>query len=51
MKKTELFESVGVEELKRGYSTENEIYTCLLCGASYVKGIIYSEQGVLYEAE
>ncbi|MBL0388410.1 DUF2087 domain-containing protein [Tumebacillus sp. ITR2] len=36
---------------ERGYRTEEDHYECLFCAASYEKGVIYPEDGVLYESE
>ncbi|MGG0276815.1 DUF2087 domain-containing protein [Bacillus rhizoplanae] len=50
---SEWFWNASVEELKKGYVFEKdtEEYICLACGARFVKGIIYQEQNVFYEAE
>lgn len=37
-------------DMKRGYSEEQEYFECLLCGKQISKGIIYQEDGLLYEA-
>lgn len=55
MKKIEFPESlpdVSIEEIKRGYvwSEAEQAYSCLVCGARFVKGIVYPSDGVLYEA-
>ena len=49
----ELFWKVSVEEMKKGYIYEQaeDHYRCLICGESFVCGIIYPMEGVLYEAE
>lgn len=39
------------EEIKRGYVEEEDYYLCLLCGRKIDKGIVYPEEGLLYEAE
>lgn len=41
----------SVEDLKRGYATEDERFVCLHCGEVFEKGVIYPDAGVLYEAE
>ena len=47
----ELFWQASLEQLKRGYwETENHLI-CLLCGKYYEKGLVYPEDGVIYEAE
>lgn len=50
---SELFWSASIAELQQGYifSTEEQHYTCLLCGYSADKGIIYPDGGHFYEAE
>lgn len=45
----EMFWSASLDELKQGF-IEEENYICLLCGKKVEKGIIYREDGVLYEA-
>lgn len=51
MKVSELFWNASLEELKRGYIQKEEQYVCLLCGKTMEKGIIYPDEGVLYEAD
>jgi hypothetical protein len=48
---SELFWNASLEELKRGYTQEEDHYVCLLCGKKIEKGIIYPDEGILYEAE
>ncbi|TKC18916.1 DUF2087 domain-containing protein [Robertmurraya kyonggiensis] len=48
---SELFWNASLEELKRGYIEEKNVYTCLLCGKKIDKGVIYPYNDVLYEAE
>lgn len=50
---SELFWNATLDEIKRGYvyNEQNEEFTCLICGQSFVKGVIYPEDDVLYEAE
>lgn len=40
----------SLDQLKAGYAETEEHYTCLCCGKQFEKGIIYPEDGVLYEA-
>ncbi len=49
---SEIFWNASVEEIKKGYifKEDTEEYICLLCGRSFSKGIIYPEDGILYEA-
>ncbi|NEW06640.1 DUF2087 domain-containing protein [Paenibacillus sp. SYP-B3998] len=51
MEVTELFWQANLDELKQGYVREGHYFTCLLCGKRAESGIIYPEEGVLYEAE
>jgi hypothetical protein len=51
MQTSERFWNASPEELKQGYIEETKHYLCLLCGKQVEKGIIYPEDGVLYEAE
>ncbi|MDP5273382.1 DUF2087 domain-containing protein [Chengkuizengella axinellae] len=50
MKNLDLFWNASLEEMKCGYMEEEEVYTCLLCGEKIEKGIIYPDDGILYEA-
>ena len=47
---SELFWKASSEDLKCGYIQEKDHYVCLLCGEKIEKGIVYAEEGVLYEA-
>ncbi len=49
----ELFWSASIEELKKGYTLNDEqgIFTCIICGGRFKKGIIYPADGLLFEAE
>ncbi len=49
----ELFWSASLEEVKQGYIYDEsaEEYICLICGQSFVRGVIYSIDNVFYEAE
>ncbi|MFD2614347.1 DUF2087 domain-containing protein [Paenibacillus gansuensis] len=47
---TERFWNASLTEMKQGYVQEQHHYICLLCGQSYEDGIIYPENGVLYQA-
>ncbi len=42
-----------IHDLKRGYVEDSGVdtYTCLICGYQTEKGIVYLENGILYEAE
>lgn len=43
--------NASIEELKKGYTETNEVYTCLLCGANFEKGIIFRYGDTLCDAE
>lgn len=49
----ELFWKVSVEEMKNGYiyEAEEDHYRCLICGDSFICGIIYPMEEMLYEAK
>ncbi|MFE4143289.1 DUF2087 domain-containing protein [Peribacillus sp. YIM B13472] len=51
MKGAEMFWSASQDELKQGYIEGENQYVCLLCGNVIEKGIVYPEDGVLYEAK
>lgn len=48
----EKFWDVPVSELKQGYTFdgESESFVCLACGERFVKGIVYPQDGLLFEA-
>lgn len=50
---SELFWKASVEEITRGYvyDSDNEAYICLICGEAFVKGMIYKDDDLLFEAE
>ncbi|MEC3534046.1 transcriptional regulator, partial [Bacillus thuringiensis] len=50
---SEKFWDASIEELKKGYvfDGEKEEYICLACGETFIKGVIYQDNQVLYEAE
>jgi hypothetical protein len=48
---SELFWNASMEELKHGYLQKEDHYICLLCGEQFEQGIIYSADGVFYDAE
>jgi hypothetical protein len=41
---------VSLDQLKAGYVEQAEHYTCLCCGRRFEKGVIYPDDGILYEA-
>lgn len=45
------FWEASIDDMKLGYVEENDCYVCLLCGTTIEKGIIYQEEGILYEAK
>lgn len=50
---SEVFWSSSIEDIKRGYVYDEKkgIYTCIICGESFEKGIIYKDANNFYEAE
>ncbi|PGB01619.1 DUF2087 domain-containing protein [Bacillus toyonensis] len=50
---SEKFWDASVEGLKKGYVFDEkaEEYICLACGETFIKGVIYQHNQVLYEAE
>lgn len=50
---SEKFWDASIEELKKGYvfDEEKEEYICLACGETFIKGVIYQDNQILYEAE
>jgi hypothetical protein len=50
---SELFWNATIEEMKQGYVYQelDEVYICLACGDRFEKGIVYTQEGVFYEAE
>ncbi|SFL71172.1 hypothetical protein SAMN04487943_103228 [Gracilibacillus orientalis] len=51
MELSDMFWSASIEELKKGYVEEENYFICLLCGKEIEKGMVYSFQDNLYEAE
>lgn len=49
----ELFWNADLRELKQGYvyDEDSSAFVCLICGKSFIKGIIYQSGDLLYEAE
>ena len=49
----ELFWNSSVDEIKQGYVYDSTLkqYICLICGKSFTKGVIYSSEDILLEAE
>jgi len=50
LKVSDLFWNASFDELKSGYIQDDDHYICLLCGQKIAKGIVYPEEGILYEA-
>jgi hypothetical protein len=50
---SELFWSSSIDEIMKGYRylDDQAQYICMICGKTYEKGIIYTEQGMMMEAE
>lgn len=53
MKLDELFWDSNINDLKKGYTyeDENQTYRCLLCGEKYEQGVIYPNKNRLLEAK
>lgn len=53
MSLSELFWNASIEEVKKGYVKQKagQEFTCLICGKTFEKGIIYKEEEVFYEVE
>ena len=51
MRQSETFWNATLEEMKNGYTEDENHYTCLLCGEQIEKGVIYPKDDVLYEAK
>ena len=51
-KPSEKFWQSSLQDIKRGYSYDSskETFTCLICGETFVDGMIYQEDSKLYEA-
>lgn len=50
---SDIFWNASVEEIKRGYvyKKESEEFICLICGSSFIKGVVYPDEDAFYEAE
>lgn len=46
-----LIANATLEQLKCGFTEDDDYYICLLCGKKIEKGIIYPEGGIFYDAE
>ena len=46
----ELFWDATIEEVKRGYTENEESFKCILCEEEFIKGRIYEEDSCLYDA-
>lgn len=51
MDNLELVLSLSIEEIKKGFIQYDNCYKCIFCGEMTEKGVIYQEDGVLYDAE
>jgi hypothetical protein len=49
----DLFWDATIDELKRGYKyvKEHESFECIICGEAFREGVIYPNNGTLYEAK
>lgn len=50
MNELERITNATLEQLKAGYAETDEHYTCICCGESFEKGVIYPADDRLYEA-
>lgn len=50
---SDLFWKASLQELKQGYiyQPDRDEYICLICGKTFIKGLIYTHDEQLYEAE
>jgi len=48
---TNIFWNTSIDELKQGYTTQADTYTCLLCGEIFHQGVIYTINNTLYDAK
>jgi len=46
-----VFWSSTTDELKQGYKTQNGMYTCLLCSATFTQGVIYQINDTFFDAK
>jgi len=51
MSNSEIFWNASLEEMKLGYTEDQNRFTCLLCGEEIQKGVIYPHENILYDAE
>ncbi len=47
----ELFWEASIEDVKNGYIDEEDVYQCIICEKTFVKGQIYEIDGLLYDAK
>lgn len=50
---SDLFWQASLQEIKQGYSYQpaNDEFICLMCGKTFTNGVIYPNDGQLYEAQ
>ena len=51
MESAELFWKASIEDLKRGYSLDERNYVCHYCGMSFEEGVVYTVNGVFFDAK
>ena len=49
--KEEIFWTLSIEDIKKGYIENKEYFECVLCGAKTEKGVIYKREDKLLDAE
>ena len=50
-KDNERFWNSSVDDIKKGYSEDDDSYTCLVCNKKFTKGRIYKYSDELYDAK
>ncbi|MDF2672825.1 MAG: hypothetical protein K0R09_1090 [Clostridiales bacterium] len=50
---SELFWSASIDDIKKGYIYDflSEQFICLVCGKTFIKGVVYPKGEILFEAE
>lgn len=50
---SEVFWNSSIEDIKRGYVYDDKsgIYTCIICGENFERGVIYKDEDNFYDAE
>ncbi|RYD05884.1 hypothetical protein N752_08290 [Desulforamulus aquiferis] len=48
---SELFWQASLQDIKKGFLQQADEFICLICGRSFLDGVIYPSDGQLYEAK